>query len=127
MNIIDFFNELLESELAQSHPWKFAIAILIFLIIGAGLMWVYMKFIYLKKLENKLYNAEERKLREEEKNYQLQNEFDQLKEEHKDLQAKYNQLYERLGKIKFKDEMAAYHKAQDDDSLVPLTIFNGLE
>ncbi len=112
--MFDFFNELFQSEVVKNNKVAFTcVAVLIF-VLGALLMWAYLKFIHYK-----IQNNEKKKVEEENQNLIADNVA--LTTENQNLSAQINTLnikieeYEKLlSEQKFSKDMKQYNRVKNN-------------
>lgn len=95
--MFDFFNEFFQSDLVKHNVVAFTMIAILLIVIGAGLMWLYMSKIYMKSLENR-----NNKLNEEIE--RIKSELDKLQNAHGTLKARHEALVSESMRLRFMDE-----------------------
>lgn len=95
--MFDFFNEFLQSDLAKDNKIAFSVTAVLLLIVGAGLMWLFMSKIYMKSLENSVDELKK-------KNEKMESDFKELQRKFDQMAARHKALLESSDRLKFYDE-----------------------
>ena len=107
--MFDFFNEFFQSDLVKNNiVTVIAIAVLL-IVIGAGLMWLYMTRIYMKSLGN-----ENTGLKKE--NEKIKSDLEKMDKEYTLLKERLEALIASSKRLKFMDEQHIARNTETTDS-----------
>lgn len=106
--MFDFLNEFFKSELAQNNCISILVMIFGSFFLGGFLTWLFMKFVYMKILENKRHSLEV-------KNAKLQSCLSDLNDKYEKLETRHSKLLESSKKLDFIDDLNVANSVDDAD------------
>lgn len=100
--MFDFFDEFFKSEFAKNNIIAIIITVILLLIVGAVLMWLYMSKIYMKCLNNENVDLKKKVENLDDKIISLEKELKEVTENRDELLEKNNRLsfYDKMAKVK---------------------------
>ena len=108
-NMFDFFNEFFQSELVKNNIATVIIISILLILIGAGLMWLYMSKIHMMRLENE--NADLKR-----ENEKIKSDIQEVTKAYKDLEERLKSLTASSDRLKFLDEQYIARNTDMSDS-----------
>ena len=107
--MFDFFNEFFQSELVKNNIATVIIISILLILIGAGLMWLYMSKIHMMRLENE--NADLKR-----ENEKVKSDIQEVTKAYKDLEERLKSLTASSDRLKFLDEQYIARNTDMSDS-----------